>query len=325
MCYNPLTKEEEFEVLSKEVEQRNGYKRLPSPEKKYMSVPEMGRLLGLKKTGRYWLVHRKFFKMEMVAGKMMVELESFEKWYANQVKYHKITGEEPGLELKQRSYSARDIAEMLHISEGHVYEQMNRAGVEYILVDFWKRYPKEAFDQWYASQDRFRNEEDREKAQSLYDSTMRMPEMARLLGITRSEVYRLLETSDILKTIELDGHRRVTKESFYAWYGSQDKYRLVSEQTAKKGKREKNRSLEAYRHMVVDRDGNRKNVGNKDYLTMKEAALIANTESSTIHKWIKTGKIAAVQDSNVIRIPRKHFEEQLKQRRKKEEKHGINC
>ena len=78
----------------------------------------------------------------MILGKMRVELESFEKWYANQVKYHKVTGEELGLELKKSSYSPRDIAEMLQISEGLVYEKMKKAGVEFVLVNYWKRYQK---------------------------------------------------------------------------------------------------------------------------------------------------------------------------------------
>lgn len=145
-----MTKEEEFHELVKEIESQSAYKRQPPPEKKYMSVPEMGRLLGLKKTDRYWLVHKNFFKTEVILGKMRVELESFEKWYANQVKYHKVTGEEPGLELKKSSYSPRDIAEMLQISEGLVYEKMKKAGVEFVLVNYWKRYPKKAFDKWYA-------------------------------------------------------------------------------------------------------------------------------------------------------------------------------
>ena len=88
MYYNPLTKEEEFHELVKEIESQSAYKRQPPLEKKYMSVPEMGRLLGLKKTDRYWLVHKNFFKTEVILGKMRVELESFEKWYANQDWYH---------------------------------------------------------------------------------------------------------------------------------------------------------------------------------------------------------------------------------------------
>ena len=50
LYYNPLTKEEEFHELVKEIESQSAYKRQPPLEKKYMSVPEMGRLLGLKKT-----------------------------------------------------------------------------------------------------------------------------------------------------------------------------------------------------------------------------------------------------------------------------------
>ena len=106
----------------------------PAKPRKWMSVHEMGDMLGLKKTDRYWLVHKNYFRTETLLGKMRVEIASFEKWYANQVKYHKVTGEEPGLELKKSSYSPRDIAEMLQISENLVYEKMKKAGVEFVLV-----------------------------------------------------------------------------------------------------------------------------------------------------------------------------------------------
>ena len=58
--------------------------------KKTMSVPEMRRLLGLKKTDSYWLVHRNFFQTYIVNGQMRVDIASFEKWYANQVKHKKV-------------------------------------------------------------------------------------------------------------------------------------------------------------------------------------------------------------------------------------------
>ena len=67
--------------------------------KKTMSVPEMRRLLGLKKTDSYWLVHRNFFQTYIVNGQMWVDIASFEKWYANQVKHKKVNGEEPGADL----------------------------------------------------------------------------------------------------------------------------------------------------------------------------------------------------------------------------------
>ena len=55
-----------------------------------MSVHEMGDMLGLKKTDRYWLVHKNYFRTETLLGKMRVEIASFEKWYANQDWYHKV-------------------------------------------------------------------------------------------------------------------------------------------------------------------------------------------------------------------------------------------
>ena len=56
-------------------------------KKKTMSVPEMRKLLGVKKTESYWLGHRNFFKTEIINGQMRVDLESFEKWYQNQTRY----------------------------------------------------------------------------------------------------------------------------------------------------------------------------------------------------------------------------------------------
>ncbi len=67
-------------------------------KKKSMSVMEMGRMLGLGKTGSYWLVKKGFFKTVMVAGKKRVLTESFEEWYWGQEHYKKVSDGEPGAE-----------------------------------------------------------------------------------------------------------------------------------------------------------------------------------------------------------------------------------
>ena len=64
----------EYEELIKEVKANSPYKRLSSAKKKWMSVSEMGELLGLKKTDRYWLVHKNFFEIKEIAGKMRVNI-----------------------------------------------------------------------------------------------------------------------------------------------------------------------------------------------------------------------------------------------------------
>lgn len=117
-----------------------------SEVRKTMTVPQMRKMLGVKKTESYWLVHRNFFKTDIVNGHMMIDVESFEKWYANQVKHRKVDGPEPGAELTSRSYSFSEVAKMLGVSSAVVYEIWDKNNLETFTVDFVKRIPKEVFE-----------------------------------------------------------------------------------------------------------------------------------------------------------------------------------
>lgn len=92
---------------------------------------------------------------------MRVNIESFEKWYANQIKYHKVNGEEPGKELKEWSYSVPELAEMLELTDGVIYDPIKQNKIEVVIVDYWKRVPKAAFQKWYDGQSRYRTKEDK--------------------------------------------------------------------------------------------------------------------------------------------------------------------
>lgn len=81
-----------------------------------MSVPEMRKLLGLKKTESYWLIHRKFFRTETIGGMMRIDLESFEKWYADQDIYRKVTYIPTAEELEKDYICLQDAADLLGIS-----------------------------------------------------------------------------------------------------------------------------------------------------------------------------------------------------------------
>lgn len=190
-----VIEETSFEEVLSEIEENGKYKRLPPKEKTWITVPEMGNLLGLKKTGRYWLVQKNYFECREIAGQMRVNIASFEKWYANQVKYHKVNGEEPGKNLKKWSYSISEVAKMLGISETTVYDLIRRDGIKTVTVDYWIRIPKKSFREWYEKQSKYRTQKDREKDKELEGTTITMPEMARLLGITRSQVYEILKNS----------------------------------------------------------------------------------------------------------------------------------
>lgn len=93
----------------------------PATAKTTMSVREMRQLLGLGKTDSYWLLHKNFFEVILINDKMRIVISSFEKWYANQVKYHKVNGPPPGEELCKRSYSVLEVAEILKVDSDTVY------------------------------------------------------------------------------------------------------------------------------------------------------------------------------------------------------------
>lgn len=159
-----------------------------------MSVPEMRRMLGLGKTDSYWLVHRQCFETIIVAGKMRVVIDSFEHWYANQIKYKKVDGSPPGTELRAYSYSVQELAELLGVSDDTVYTLIKRDHIETFEVDTWMRIRKDVFEAWYKTQTKYRTQADRERDAELEAASMTMPEMARLLLITRKEVYNILLT-----------------------------------------------------------------------------------------------------------------------------------
>ena len=216
------------EIISK-ISEESPYKRRPTQKRTWMTVPEMGKLLGLKKTDRYWLVHKNVFESKEIAGKIRINIASFEKWYANQIKYHKVTGEEPGKELKSWSYSVKEVADLLSVDDYLVYELLKKNQMETVIIDYWKRIPKESFQNWYKSQSRYRTKEDREKDALLEDATITMPEMAQLLGTTRSAVYTTLDNpkySHFFEFIVIAEKKRITKESFQKFLEGQDWYKL---------------------------------------------------------------------------------------------------
>lgn len=154
---------------------------------------------------------------------------SFDDWYENQVKYKKVDGSPPGTALRAMSYSVSEVAELLSVSETTIYEHYKQWGVESFTVDFTTRITKESFEKWYASQDVYRIAEDREKDQPLIEDTYSMPDMRRMLGLHRNQVYYIVEKAEQDGTFEfiyVAGQKRITKVSFWRWYDNQSRYTI---------------------------------------------------------------------------------------------------
>lgn len=187
-----------------------------SEERETMTVPQMRKMLGLKKTESYWLVHRNFFQTDIVNGHMMIDVESFEKWYANQVKHRKVDGPEPGAELTKMSYSFAEIAEMLGVSGAVVYEIWDKNNLETFTVDFVKRIPKDVFEKWYAGQTRYRKRKHGSHVGAKRSRYISRDEAADMAGVVPATVSRWAEEGYFQFT-KTDKILRIRRDSFERW------------------------------------------------------------------------------------------------------------
>ena len=71
-----VIEETSFEEVLSEIEENSKYKRLPPKEKTWMTVPEMGKMLGLKKKEFRWI--------QLDGGKYRISKKSFDDWIDKQ-------------------------------------------------------------------------------------------------------------------------------------------------------------------------------------------------------------------------------------------------
>ena len=290
------------EKLQKKIWKENRAK-LKKDGRKTMSIMEMGKLLGLKKTDSYWLANKHYFKLIQIRGHTRVDIESFEKWYANQIKYQKVDGSPPGEELKRNSYSARDISQMLGICEQGAYDLIRSKDLPVITVDYWMRVPKEAFDYWYSHQSHYRNQADRARDAVYEAETLTMPEMARILGVTRGKVYSILKSpkyKDQLEIVVIAGKKRITKDSFNRWYSAYQKQLPKEEKPPKQISGRKS--------------------GTDHYYTVDEVSEICGVNKSTVSRWIQKGEFPAHRIHRSVNIPRQEFDVWYEKYRQKQKR-----
>ena len=266
---------------------------------KTMSVPEMRKLLGLKKTEGYWLVHREFFKTEIIGGMMRVDIESFEKWYANQVKHKKVDGEEPGRELIKGSYSFQDAANLLGVNSACLYEIWKKEERKTIEVDFVKRIPKEEFENWLSEQTVYKKSDRIPTISNMEKGYIRFKETARLLNIQEDTMLKLIRTGKYKSLFEVrvfDNKKWISRKSFRLFLNAQNEYRITDN--------DENTSSD---NLIIE---------TKEYISRNEAAELAGVKVSTITKWIQAGAFPCVGAGKVPRIKRADFLAWLNESRK---------
>ncbi len=196
-----------------------------------MSVSELRKILGLKKTESYWLVHKQWFETITVCGKMRIVIDSFEQWYANQVHYKKVKGEAPGRKIQKASFSVHDLSDLLGLTESTIRDLIIREKFTVTDLNHQWRISKKEFWEWYKAQNHYRTTTDRERDRKAEENTMTLPEMARMLCVSRNIAYNIVaHTSDIV-VITIAGKKRVTKDSFEFWYSNQRHFKKYADRT----------------------------------------------------------------------------------------------
>lgn len=195
-------------------------------EKTSISVPEMQRILGMKKVEAYWLVKQGRFKVILVGGKMRIMLDSFEEWYGKQYHYKKVDGPEPG-QLLPPSWTVPEIAGILGLNTGSVYELIkNHTPFATVTVDGQIRVLKKDFETWYQSQTHYKSREDA-APKELLDATLSVRDAANLLGTHRNNVYNMI-SKNLFQTVKANDRIRIYKDSFETWCQSQKKYSSIT-------------------------------------------------------------------------------------------------
>lgn len=271
-----------------------------------MSVPEMREMLGLKKTESYWLVHKNYFDMVMVNGKMRIVIKSFEDWYANQVRYKKVDGPEPGEKLRERSFSIAELAALLGIDTDSVYELLQRAPIKTHIVNYQKRVDRKSFENWYKKQEHYRTQEEREQDREAEEASMSLPEMGALIGLDRNQTYALVNDTPELQVIRIGGRRRVVKTSFEEWYANQDTYRKFEELSPKEQMGMINHcddaSLKKKLIRAFEKADLKERINQRAWYTVNETAELLKTSNTSVFRMIRSGAISATQDGKVWKI-----------------------
>ncbi len=268
--------------------------------KRTMSVPEMRKLLGVKKTESYWLVHKNYFKTELINGTMRVDIASFEKWYANQTKHKKVTGEKPGAQLCATSYSFRDVANMLGEYDGTIYDLWNRKGLPTVTVNYRKRIPREIFDSWYENQNEYHKVDGPATIEEIEEKFILFREAAAMLKMSNEELLTLIRKGkykDLLEMRMFDNKRWISRRGFQDFLNLHDQYKI------RQAKNESGSGISKF-------------LSQKQYISKEEAARIAGVSKSTVAKWALKGMFPCRAAGYVMRIERIPFLKWVDENRK---------
>ena len=147
---------------------------------------------------------------------MRVVISSFETWYANQTHYRKVNGPPPGEELRKKSYSVKDISNLLGIGIDTVYDLIHREKIPYSVYQYGQwRVDAAVFQFWYNSQCTYHLVTAEHPNELHKANLMKLTEFGRLLGLERDETYKLVrQLKYVLEIVSISKQLYVTMSSY---------------------------------------------------------------------------------------------------------------
>lgn len=129
---------------------------------------------------------------------------------------------------RQTGYSmtADELGNLLGISEASAYELIAKGHFEKVDDLAKMRITKESFWKWYKAQTFYRTVEDQAEEKKLRQDAYTMPEIGKMLGLYRNQVYYIV-SKGVFDIVQIGRYKCVTKDSFHRWYESQSHYKMV--------------------------------------------------------------------------------------------------
>jgi plasmid maintenance system antidote protein VapI len=275
------------------------------------TVPEFRKMLGICKTESYWILKHRNIETVKINGQIRILKSSFEEWYSNQTRYHIIGGPEPGDKLKENSYSPKDLMRILGISEYVAYTLISRGCFETFTVDYNIRISRESFNRWYASQEKYRSEEDHKQDLPTLATTYSLPDIRHLLGVHRNTVYYIVEHhKDVLEVLTIAGQKRITISSFERWYNSQSRYKLKESHTIDTATDNLDISAETVENTAEATEAPEapEYPAEKEIYRLEDLMGMLKITRKAAYKLIQSGELLAIKAGKAYLIPASEYE-----------------
>lgn len=196
----------------------------------------------------------------------------------------------PEKELREKSYSFKEAANILGIHDCDLYDIWKNEKLEYITVDFVRRIPVDIFEKWYADQDVYRKVTHIPTAEELENDYICLQDAADLLGISREKLAKIARSEEIGRLLDstiCNNKRWITRKSFQLFLNAQNVYYILDDGD--------------------DQEKDTVSLEIKEYISRQEAAELAGVSVSTVTKWMQSGEFQCVGAGKVLRVHRQQF------------------